>query len=179
VAAGRDKDATWRSTGTLCRELDWSRPRLIYELQHGLPCQTIPPGHEIDWHNEEVKRTLDIEASTVTINLGLFLAEGPIFAASWNTLTLGIEVLPPPDAELPAPPADTPAAASASVTWAIVTTRDLQAANKIPDGATKTELARLLETEAQTAVKAGKISRALKASYRENQLIPWGIWPLK
>jgi hypothetical protein len=43
---------------------------------------------------------------------------------------------------------------------------------------TKAELARLLEAEAQKAVKAGQLARALKASYLENQLTPWGIWPL-
>ena len=27
-------------------------------------------------------------------------------------------------------------------------------------------------------MKAGQIKRVLKASYLENQLVPWGIWPL-
>ena len=42
----------------------------------------------------------------------------------------------------------------------------------------KSELARLLEAEGEKAVKVGKPARALKASYLENQLVPWGIWPL-
>jgi hypothetical protein len=69
-------------------------------------------------------------------------------------------------------------AASASAQWAIAMTRRLQAESKIPKGALKADLARLLEVESQTAVKAGQLSRALKASYLENQLVPWGIWPL-
>src|SRR5262249_55503081 len=69
-------------------------------------------------------------------------------------------------------------AASASAQWAIATTRRLQAESKIPKGALKADLARLLGAESQTAVKAGQLSRALKASYLENQLVPWGIWPL-
>jgi hypothetical protein len=71
-----------------------------------------------------------------------------------------------------------PAAPSASVTWARDTARRLQDENKIPKGARKAELARLLEAESKNAVKAGQLSRALKASYIENQLVPWGIWPL-
>jgi len=69
-------------------------------------------------------------------------------------------------------------AASASAEWAFATTRRLQTESKIPEGATKAELARLLEGEAQKAAKAGQLSHALKASYLENQLVPWGIWPL-
>ena len=70
------------------------------------------------------------------------------------------------------------AAASASVTWARATTRRLKNERKIPEGVKKAELARLLEAESQTAVKAGQLSRALRASYLENQLVPWCIWPL-
>ncbi len=69
--------------------------------------------------------------------------------------------------------------AGASVQWAIAATRNLQAENKIPEGITKAKLARVLAAEAQKAAKAGQLSRTLKASYIENQLIPWGIWPLK
>src|SRR5215471_15426227 len=72
------------------------------------------------------------------------------------------------------------AAARASAQWAIAATRRLRAENRIPEDAKKkkSELARLLEAESQTAVKAGQLSRALKASYLEDQLKNWGIWPL-
>ena len=80
---------------------------------------------------------------------------------------------------MPSAPADAPTPpASASVQWAIGATRKLRAKNKIPDGVTKADLARLLEAEAQEAVRAGEIRRALKATYLEDQLRPWGIWPL-
>jgi hypothetical protein len=73
-----------------------------------------------------------------------------------------------------------PTDASASVKWARATTRRLLAEGGIPEDAKKqkSKLARLLEAESQTAVKVGQLSRALKASYLENQLVPWGIWPL-
>jgi hypothetical protein len=70
------------------------------------------------------------------------------------------------------------ATASASVQWARVTTRNLRTEGKITEGMTKADVARLLAAEAQKAVKTGQLTRALKASYLENQLIPWGIWPL-
>jgi hypothetical protein len=161
--AGRDKDTTtWRSLGALCRERDWSRPRAIYELRNGLRYRTVPPGHEheIDWHASWVPQGLDLETS----ELSYFMFDHP----------LGIEVMPPVDAEVPSPPAD----AQSSARWAAATTRRLRDKSKIPEGTTKAKLALLLQTEAQKAVKAGQLSRALKASYLENQLVPWGIWPL-
>ena len=69
-SAPRDKDATWRSLGTLCRGRGWSKRRLLHELQHGLPYRTIeplPPGRTINWHDPEVGRSLDVEASEVTL----------------------------------------------------------------------------------------------------------------
>jgi hypothetical protein len=155
----RDKDATWRALGTLCRERDWSRPRALYELQNGLPFRTVPPGHEhkIDWHDRRLLQHLNLAASEVSSE---FLS--PI-------LTVGIEVLAPSDI---AP------AVSASVRWARAATRNLRTENKIPEGLRKSDLARLLAAEAQKAVKAGQLARALKASYLENQLAAWGIWPL-
>jgi hypothetical protein len=201
VVTGRDNDATWRTLGTLCRERDWSRPRLVHELQNGLPYRTVPPGHTVDWHDPNVLRSLDIEASTVTLMRGVFVAEaeaGDVF--SFDSLTVGVEVLPPTDAEVlpptdaePLPPADVevlppadvevlpPAdveVPSPSIQWVRATVRTLRDKKKIPEGIRKADLARLLEGEAQKAVKAGQISRALKASYIENQLAPWGIWPL-
>jgi hypothetical protein len=91
-------DATWRSPGTLCRQLDWSKRRLIYELQNGLPYRTIPPGHTIDWHDPEVERTFNVEAGEVT--LGYEVYKGGTM--SFGPLTVGIEVLPP-DAAPPVP----------------------------------------------------------------------------
>jgi hypothetical protein len=164
VVTGRDKNATWRSLSTLCRERDWSKPRALYELQNGLRYRTVPPGHVVDWRDPTVERSLDVEASTVTLVLGVF-GDGGLGV---DVRTVGIEV-----AERP-----TIATASASVRWAIDATRKLRAENKIPEGARKADLARLLEAEAQKAVKANQLSRALKASYLEDQLAAWGIWPL-
>jgi hypothetical protein len=166
AVVGRDTDATWRSLGTLCRERDWSRPRLIYELQNGLRHRTVPPGHTIDWHDPTAVSSLDVEASTVMI-----LGEVLDMAVGFDSRIVGVEVLPPMDAEVPA-------TASASAQWAAAATRHLRADSRIPERATKAELARLLEAEARTAARAGQLDRALKASYLENQLTAWGIWPL-
>jgi hypothetical protein len=174
--SGRNNDATWRS---LCRALDWSKSRAVYELQNGLPHRTVPPlGHAIDWHDPEVQRSLDVTTSEVTIARALEVVKGEgDIAFIWpgtERLTVGIEVL------ALSPPAHAPKATtvSDSARWAVAATRNLQAENKVRKDTTKAELARLLEAEAQKAVKAGRISRALKASYLENQLVPWGIWPL-
>jgi len=35
--------ATWRSVDALCRERDWSKPRLLYELQNGFPNGPLAP----------------------------------------------------------------------------------------------------------------------------------------
>jgi hypothetical protein len=167
VVARRDKDATWRTLGTLCHELGWSRPRLIHELQNGLRYRTFPPGHVFNWHDPSLRRALDVEASTLP--LSYTNASGTATVNSSWTLqeAIGIEVLPP-------------VAASASVTWAIATTRRLLAENRIPEDAKKqkAKFACLLAAESQTAAKVGQLSHALKASYLENQLVPWGIWPL-
>jgi hypothetical protein len=162
VVTGRDKDATWHTFGTLCRERDWSKQRLLYELQNGLPYRTVPPGHTIDWHKSSVE--LDLERSEVAYTRGVLQFEGVV---GLDRPTVGVEVLSPTDAPK-----------HASVRWAIATTRRLRDENKIPERATKAKLARLLEAEAQTAAKVGRLSRALKATYLENQLEAWGIWPL-
>ena len=99
--AGRDKDATWHTLGRLCWDLDWSPTRLLYELQNGLQYRTVPPGHVIDWHDRRVPYNFNVEASKVTI----FESRG------W--LTLGVEVLPPTDPEVPAPSVNIPAASPA------------------------------------------------------------------
>ena len=166
----------WRSLGILCRELGWSKSRAVYELRNGLRHRTIPPGQVIDWHNSNVTHSLNVETGEVMLVRGVLEVEG---ALAPDTLTVSIEVLPPTDAGVPSAPADAPTPpASASVQWAIGATRKLRAKNKIPDGVTKADLARLLEAEAQEAVRAGEIRRALKATYLEDQLRPWGIWPL-
>jgi hypothetical protein len=60
VSAGGNMDGNmdrpWRSLGTLCRERDWSKPRLLDELRNGLRYRTIPLGHAIDWHHPQVER---------------------------------------------------------------------------------------------------------------------------
>ena len=159
VVIRRDMDVTWRTAGALCRDRDWSKRRLLHELQHGLPYRTIPAGHTVDWHHPVTAQTFNVEASEVTI----------IGALIDGVTIVGIEVQPPTDAEVPA---------TASVKWAVATTRRLRGESKIRESITKAELARLLEAEAQKAVRTGQLSRALKASYLENQLAPWGIWPL-
>jgi hypothetical protein len=89
----------------------------------------------------------------------------------WLSRPHVLALLPEPTgAEVPAP--------LASAQWAIAATRRLLDEGKIREGITKAKLSRLLEAEAQKAVRAGQIDRALKAPYLENQLTPWGIWPL-
>jgi hypothetical protein len=80
--------ATWRSLGAHCRELGWSKRRVMSELQQGMPYRTIPPGHVIDWHHPVSAQTLALETSEVTI----FAVEG---YEVFNSVTVGVEVLPP------------------------------------------------------------------------------------
>src|SRR5262249_41857007 len=142
-------------------EFDRSRPRLIYELQNGLRHRTIPPlPQPIDWRDPDVVSTLDVDASEITLTKGVLSAEGErCFVLGLDTRTVGIEVRPPTDAEPPA-----------SVKWPRATTRRLWAESKIGEGIKKAQLARLLHAEAKKAVRAGQLSRVLKASYIENQL---------
>lgn len=80
----RDTGATWRTTGTLCRERDWSLRRLRQELESGRTLyRTIPEGRVIDWRSPGVK--LNVEASEVSF-------------FSLSEATVGIEVLAPTDA---------------------------------------------------------------------------------
>jgi hypothetical protein len=186
--ARRDTDATWRSLGIVCRERGWSESRALHELQNGLPYQTVPPlpsGRSIDWHDPMVAYGLNVETGDVTLTLGVFGGPG----LGFDTLTVSVEVLAADDAEVAAAPTDTPPAAQAlpaadaplaSAQWAAVTVRAMLGEDKLPDEARKTKrgLARLLEAEAKAAVRAGRLGRALRASYLENQLEAWGIWPL-
>jgi hypothetical protein len=160
----RDKDATWRSLAAHCRERGWSKQRAVYELQNGLRFRTVPTGHEheVDWHAFETQHNLNLETGELSL-VGL------------DFLTVAIELTDdePPADEVPADEAPTDSAG-----WAIVTTRRLRAEGETEGIKTKAALARLLEDESEKAVKAGQIRRALKASYLEDQLKLWGIWPL-
>jgi len=103
VVARRDMTATWRTASALCRDRDWSKRRLLHELQHGLPYRTIPPGHTVDWHHPVTAQTFDMEASEVTI-IGA-LVDGTM---AFDTTVVGIEVLPPMDASAPPTPVSAP-----------------------------------------------------------------------
>jgi hypothetical protein len=110
----RDINATWRSLATHCRELDWSRRRLLDEFQNGLRFRTIPSGHEneINWHDPIVTSSLNVEASEVT-----YEGVDRLDRRAVRSYTVGIEVPWPPDApadaEAPLPSADAPALAPA------------------------------------------------------------------
>ena len=99
VKPRRGMNATWRSAGALCREYDWSKRRLLHELQHGLPYRTFPSGHTIDWHHPHSARSLDLARSEVTII-------GPLIngVVGFEMTTVCVEVLPPTDAASSAPP---------------------------------------------------------------------------
>jgi hypothetical protein len=170
---GCDKDATWGSLSTHCRALGWSKSRAIYELQNGLRYRTVPPGHVVDWHNHDIAHNLNVETGDLTLILGVFGGPG----VGFDTLTVSIEVASPTDSSLPA---DAPkaTAVSSSAQWAANTTRNLRTERKTEGIKTKAALARLLAAESEKAVKAGQIRRALRASYLEDQLAHWGIWPL-
>ena len=124
AVTGRDMNATWRSAGALCRELDWSKRRLIYELENGLPYRTIPPGWTIDWRDSYVWPYFNVEASEISIPYGVVV--GAIVppppkkhsALAYEKVTLGIEVqLPadaPADAEVPSPSASASAASASA-----------------------------------------------------------------
>jgi hypothetical protein len=193
AVAGRDKDATWRTLGTLCREQDWGRQRLFHALADGLPYRTIPPGYTIvDWLSPVLQSCVNIEASEISVPPGLML--GPIFdmhqalgrrikrSALINPppppdgVTFDIEVQPPAD-EAPAPDDTEVLPLLDAAQWAAVATNDLLAKDKIRKGMKKAEVARLLEAESRKAVKAGRISQTYKASYLEDHLAEWGVWP--
>ena len=71
------------------------------------------------------------------------------------------------------------ATATDSAQWARATVRRLlRDKDKIPKRPTKAAWGRLLAAEMEKDVKAGRIRSALTADYLEDQLKPWGIWPL-
>jgi hypothetical protein len=117
-------NATWQTLGKLCRALDWSPQRLLYELQNGrVHYRTVPEGYTIDyWLDPYLRRHLSIEASEISIPYGTMC--GAIVPPPSKTqaylraggLILGIEVLAPgapTDAEMPSPSASAPAASPA------------------------------------------------------------------
>jgi len=75
------------------------------KLKGGLRFRTVPEGYEhlIDWHDPNVRRKLNVEASEVTIRA----------PSSRGWLIVGIEVLPPGALEVPPSSADAPAASPA------------------------------------------------------------------
>ena len=95
-------DATWRTLVTLCRECDWSKPRLVHELQSGLQYRTVPPGHTIDWRIPTCKASLDESAVTI---LPVRPADeridqyGNVIEPRFP-VTIGVEVMPLTDAPL-------------------------------------------------------------------------------
>jgi hypothetical protein len=116
AVTGRDKDATWRTTGTLRREFDWSKRRLLQELENGLPYRTIPRGWTIDWSDYYLWRHFNVEASEISIPYGTvsgaIAPPPPKTHLGYEEVILGIEVLPPgtpADAEVPPPSAPAPA----------------------------------------------------------------------
>lgn len=86
--------------------------------------------------------------------------------------------LPSPSADAPTvtPP---PAKPQASKVWAPAAARRLlRDEGKISDDMEQWEVAELLAAESKKAVEARLLRRALKASYIENQLRAWNVWPL-
>jgi hypothetical protein len=84
--------------------------------------------------------------------------------------------LPTASASAPVAPASVKRWGRDTTGWARDTIRRLR--SKISEDITQADLARLLETESEKAVRAGQLDRTLKAAYIENQLRSWGIWPL-
>jgi hypothetical protein len=130
-SATRDKDATWRTLGKLCRELGWSRQRLLYELQNGrVRYRTIPEGYVIDdWLDPYLRPYLNVEASEISIPSGVVVGaindavavitgmpHPPKRKSKLEGMTVGIEVLSPgapADADVPPPSAEAPAVSPA------------------------------------------------------------------
>jgi hypothetical protein len=176
AVAGRDKDATWYWLDDARRVPGWPGGRILDDIKaRRLPWRgyvsgmgfvtsdTFYPDGSIekltaDWErNELIIVVLDNQFHPHTVEAA--------------------EVSLPTDAEVPAPPADASKTLPASAQWAIAATRNLRAEGKT-EGIKKAELGRLLEAQSEKAARAGQIRRALKASYLEDQLVPWGIWPL-
>jgi hypothetical protein len=175
--AGRDKGATWRSLGSLCRELDWSRPRLVYELQNGLPFRTVPPGHEhrIDWRDRGLLSRLDLDASEVKIR-GPLAPRQSRGVVRYQLRTVGIEVLLPAELQPPAESTlDTLAADRLHGNeWLKAATAALKRERDYPKRVT--DAAKTLEPRMATAFEAKKVDRAWGKGHIKNQLIALGLW---
>jgi hypothetical protein len=179
--SGCDKSATPRPPSTLCRELDWPLRRLLSELRQKTIEYRADPDVAIDWWAPNIERNnlADLARGEVTVytrdpKSGAWIGHGVIAT---------VEVWPPQAAEGPPPSANAPVAPASEKKWGRDTTgwaRDTihRLRSKIPKDITQADLARLLENESEEAVRAGEISRAPKASYLENRLRAWGIWPL-
>jgi hypothetical protein len=108
----RDKDATSRTTNTLCRERGWSQQHLIYELEKGLPYRTDPPGWKVKW-GSHLWPYFNVGASKLLVPPGGLRGVVPPPSTKRSDLftwgvNLRIEVLPPDaptNAEVPAPAA--------------------------------------------------------------------------
>jgi hypothetical protein len=79
--------------------------------------------------------------------------------------------LPAPEVSLPAQPIVEPIGAE----WVADEAKRMKAAGVIPP--LKSEFARELERRMRTAAETNRSMRPLKASYLENQLRNWGLWP--
>jgi hypothetical protein len=116
--------ATWRTLGTLCRELGWSKQRLLYELQNGRVCyRTIPEGWTIDdWLDPYLRPYLNVEASEILIPYGTvsgaIVPPPPKKHLGREEVILGIEVLPPTAPDVSPAPEPSPPPPSAPQTTA-------------------------------------------------------------
>jgi hypothetical protein len=103
-ASPRNKRATWCPTG----ETGASKPRLVHELQNGLPYRTYPPNITIDdWTDPYVQERFDVTAGML-VKFVPGPRVPPILASRQIDIT--IEVLWPPAA----PAAEAPLLPSAS-----------------------------------------------------------------
>lgn len=179
---GRDKNATWRSLDETSRVPGWPKGRIWDEIDN----RRLPFRGYVQGIGNVTGDTLDTLINPDWMIGEIHVADNTM-VVFWQDrngtgeLIEGVEVPVAADDASPAPspePTQADVKVMGGAQWAVAATRELKAAKKIPEGMKKAELARLLEAESEKAVKAGRIGRALKASYLENQLVAWGIWPL-
>ena len=63
--------------------------------------------------------------------------------------------------------------------WALAKARQLKIDGKITEDMSKTEIADLLEKASKEDAKAGKLKKPLTSEYIRNQLVTWGVWPIR
>jgi hypothetical protein len=63
--------------------------------------------------------------------------------------------------------------------WALAKARQLKIDGKITEDMSKTEIADLLKEASKEDAKAGKLKKQLKIEYIRNQLVTWGVWPIR